>query len=166
MCGIFRRAKCAREDGCLNRPTKLMMTYNLKGNRRCDFVRGRGSDAGMGVPTWCGGALTENDDCKPLIFRWLPSFFTIFHHISYHFSAINNWFLVGYKKMRVYLNRSAFASAKAISRHSVHAGLLPEFQAISVYFGLFKAKKGTGGVRIWGRFAGCNRAALGLDSSQ
>jgi hypothetical protein len=143
-----------------------MMTYNLKGNRRCDFVRGRGSDAGMGVPTWCGGAFAENDACKYLIFLWLPPFFTIFHHISYHFSAINDWFLAGYKEIGVYLNRGAFANAKAINRHLEHARLLPEFQPISAYFGLFKAKKGTRGIRTWGRFAGCNRAALGLDSSQ
>jgi hypothetical protein len=62
---------------------------------------------------WCGGALTENNDCKHLIFCWLPPFFTIFHHISYHFSDTNNWFLAGYKKMGVYLNRSVFASTKA-----------------------------------------------------
>jgi hypothetical protein len=111
-------------------PTKLAMTYELKKNCRRGFARGRGSKADVAVPMWCGGVLTESDDCKYLIFRRLPPFFTVFHHISYHFSAISNWFLSGYKEVGVYLNPDV-----------TQGELLPDFTAISGYLRLFPAKK-------------------------
>ena len=37
------------------------------------------------------------------------------------------------------------------------------FRLISGYFSLFQAKTKYGGIKTWWRFAGCNRAGVGLD---
>ena len=145
------------------------MMPELKMNRPFDVALWR-SGEGDGVP--------HREGCKYLIFRGLSPIFTIFDHISRHFSAVSVWFLAGCRQMMVYLNRRVIASARTCFKRMVFRKrswnyvpepegaasfrrlvkvaqrwkgpqLLPDFQAISGCFRLFQAKlKGRGYLRL------------------
>jgi hypothetical protein len=154
--GLFRRAKCAREEGCNEKIAETKMMPDLKINCPLDAVLWRSSK---------GDGSSHHCDCKYLIFRGLSQFFAVFDHMSDHFSVVSIWFLAGCVQMTVYLNRRAIASVKTcfrqmifqkLTRDYVHESpratsirrlmkvvqrwkdlrLLPDFQAISGYFRL------------------------------
>ena len=163
--GVFRRAKCAREEGCEDRSARTKMMPELKMNRPLDTALWW-SSRDDGVP--------HHGGCKYLISRRLPRFFTIFSHFSYHFSVVSVWFLASCRQMMVYLNCGVFAKTKSLSKQIVFRKrswnsvceptramnfgrltkvaerwegprLMPYFPAISGYFRLFPAKiKGRG----------------------
>jgi hypothetical protein len=174
----FFDAQSARgRTDALKRPTKHMMTYNLKRNRRCGFVRGRGSDAGTAISQRCrsaeirmeswkprgaGSRLALGVDCKYLISRQLPDFFTI----PGHFSHASHWFLAGCRETGGFFLFGSQAVWELENTFFNGETVAARFYGCSGCLRLFPAQITAGACQAWGRFAGCNWAALGLDSSQ